>query len=100
MKYKVQLSIVTLSCHSKVKDVHVMGEAEDHEDAEQLLGTMKTIIEKHFEEITMKNRRLAKEKDLIAERAAYNTADNKKHGSDQECDGYCATDECVCPVED
>jgi hypothetical protein len=48
----------------------------------------------------MKNRKLAKEKDLIAERAAYNTADNKKHGSDQECDGYCATDECVCPVED
>lgn len=36
------------------------------------------------------------ELDKQKERAEHNTEHNKKHGIDQVCDGYCATDECVC----
>jgi hypothetical protein len=42
----------------------------------------------------------ATEQDLIKARAQYNTEHNRKYGRDQECDGYCAADECVCPVDD
>lgn len=36
------------------------------------------------------------EEEAIAARAQYNTEFNRRYGSDTDCDGYCASEECVC----
>jgi hypothetical protein len=40
------------------------------------------------------------EDEAIEERAQYNTEFNRRHGKDIDCDGYCASEECVCGGED